>query len=486
MRPHFALILSSLLVACGDSADGPRGEPCTSDGDCGTLGCVLDADQEPEDLEPLSLACDTLSEGAGPGSPCRGGNGCDHGICLLSGACALPCATATDCAELERCQAVFVRSSEDTLQPSMACVSVIDLPADADVDVDLLEDALSGQRDTIGLAPAQVDGGDTVYVLEHGSGNWPEGVMCRPPLCAARFESDGDPELLFDGELDYRSAAPPRAPAVPGDHVDPVVLRIDHALAGELDGAALSLTLDSEVPGDLRVTRVHRAQRGQRLDLNVFYVGALDWEPTGSRGPELLERALEVVDEIFAPADIFIGEVRQLSVPGELPMRGVAFPEGDPGAGLEELQVRFGVYVELPHLFMLSAGAGNSAINLFFVRDIAPRGGGEPEAEAGGIPGPPAMHGTAGSGIAISTEILGGDPESLGRTLAHELAHYLGLFHTSESTGHVYESLTDTPECRPLDDCSGHEANLLWWAKATGTALSEQQLEVLGSAAVLQ
>ena len=65
------------------------------------------------------------------------------------------------------------------------------------------------------------------------------------------------------------------------------------------------------------------------------------------------------------------------------------------------------------------------------------------------------MHGTGGSGIAIATDMMAGDPARMGRTLAHELAHFLGLFHTSEADGRVYDALEDTPECRLEDDGDG-------------------------------
>jgi hypothetical protein len=205
-----------------------------------------------------------------------------------------------------------------------------------------------------------------------------------------------------------------------------------------------------------------------------------------------------VVDEIFGQAEIAIGDVRQILVPGELPMRGTDLPAGDPGQGFAVLQLRYGVYAELPGLFRLSAGANDSAVNLFFVADIAIRpGDGEPEAEAGGIPGPLGMHGTGASGIAIATNMMEGDPQRLGRTLAHELGHYLGLFHTSEADGSVYDALPDTPACtnkydadgNGLDvaDCAGVGSdNLMFWARTTGTKLTPDQQAVLKRALILK
>jgi hypothetical protein len=288
-----------------------------------------------------------------------------------------------------------------------------------------------------------------------------------------------------------------RVPVATGDHIDPVVIRLDGegALFGKDDGYVA--TLESEARGDLSVTRIATSARRQRLDLNLFYVGASDLEPEGVRGPPLVADALEVIDTIFEPADIFIGEVRQIDVGGMLPERGLAFaPEGDERQGFATLLVRFGVYAELPYLFGLSAGASNSAINVFFVGDIMPRAGSEPLAEAGGIPGPMGMHGTGGSGIVVAADMMGSS-EDLGRTLAHELGHYLGLFHTSEANGCVRDVLGDTPECGQEQDIDGDgletsecvergSDNLMFFARTSGTVLTPQQIEVLRSAPILQ
>ncbi|MGD8862355.1 MAG: hypothetical protein PVI30_20250 [Myxococcales bacterium] len=505
MRSRLAWVLPGLLQAlllagCEQEGgvDTARGTACTTDADCGELACVADPDTPPEDLSDLPLVCDTLTDAAALGGACEVDADCGRGVCLLAGGCAgAPCESDADCDAIGRCQTVFARTGGEALQRLRACVAQHDLPPEADVQLRVEAGALSGERDAVTLAAPEADT-TTTYVLEHLSPNWPEGVLCRPPLCVAALRTGGsDGEVLFDAAADYAREPPPRVPVARGDHVDPAVIRVGAEAAAELSDAGLETELDSEVAGDLRVTRI-AGGGGRRLDLNVFYLGGLAWEPDGDRGPPLLADALERVDEILGQADIVVGEVRQIAVPGQLPMTGLAFPEGDQAAGFQTIMVRFGVYAELPELFRLSAGAGNSAINLFFVQDLLPRSGdGEPEAEAGGIPGPPGMQGTGGSGIAIATDMMAGDADALGRTLAHELAHYLGLFHTSEADGRVLDNLEDTPECRPsadidgdglgVQDCAGLGAdNLMFWAKTDDTTLTPQQREVLRSSPLLR
>ena len=495
---RLALVLCGVslwLGACDDEPSGPSqlGMRCEIDADCGELQCIAETRATPDDLDDEPLVCGALSaEAAAPGEACEGASDCDRGLCLLSGACARPCVEASDCDGSERCQAVFARRGPETLTTLSACVSAVDLPDGVEVERELRRDAIDGDTVEVTL-PAVDERATTLFVLEHESPAWPDTVLCRPPLCVKELRAGA--ETLFRSDT-CATGELPRVPIATGDHIDPVVVRLAGAGAalGADDGYVA--TLNSEADGDLRVTRIASRERRQRLDLNLFYVGASELEPEGDRGPSFVADALEVLDSIYEPADIFIGEVRQIRVGGALPERGLAFPDGDQRQGFAFLAVRFGVYVELPYLFRLSAGASNPAINVFFVGDIEPRLGSEPEAEAGGIPGPLGMHGTGGSGIVVAADMMGSS-SALGRTLAHEIGHYLGLFHTSEGDGCVRDVLSDTSECRAEDDIAGDgldvadcvdhgSDNLMFFAKTTGTVLTPQQIEVLRSAPILQ
>lgn len=201
--------------------------------------------------------------------------------------------------------------------------------------------------------------------------------------------------------------------------------------------------------------------------------------PNEERGPPLLREALDVFESIYLQAEIEIGEVQQFEVVGGLRDR------------FETIELRYGILEELPHLFALSAGARGPAINLFFVRKIY-----ETLAISGGTPGPLRMHGTGASGIAFSSEALD-DAELLGKVIAHEVGHYLGLFHLSEQAGFVLDPLPDTPECRldrdsdgdrllSQDECRGFGAdNLMFWAISRGTNITADQQAVLRSALLL-
>ena len=146
---------------------------------------------------------------------------------------------------------------------------------------------------------------------------------------------------------------------------------------------------------------------------------------------------------------------------------------------------------ELPALFRLSAGAAGPSVALFLVRSVD-----FAIARSGGVPGPLGRSGTAGSGIAFSSGVLDTGRE-LGHAFAHELGHYLGLFHPTESRGTVYEGLEDTPVCTEdqdtdgdgflsAEECAGAGAdNLMFWSQG-GEALSASQIEILTHAPILR
>ncbi|MGC6493525.1 MAG: hypothetical protein ACON5B_11860 [Myxococcota bacterium] len=79
---------------------------------------------------------------------------------------------------------------------------------------------------------------------------------------------------------------------------------------------------------------------------------------------------------------------------------------------------------------------------------------------SGGIPGP--VTASRKSAVAISAlEAMGADgalsaidTRILSETLAHEVGHYLGLFHPVETTFDLFDDLDDTPECASESGCT--------------------------------
>jgi hypothetical protein len=146
---------------------------------------------------------------------------------------------------------------------------------------------------------------------------------------------------------------------------------------------------------------------------------------------------------------------------------------------------------DLDLLFAQAAPFGGSAVvDVFFVDQLI--GGTESKGVvggvAGGVPGPAFYNGIPRAGVAIAIASLGGDPVWLGRTLGHEVGHFLGLWHPSEGDGKAFDPLEDTPQCGFAQDADQDGAvsveecvtlgadNLMFWSLGSPTAsLSPEQ-----------
>lgn len=492
-------------VACADdTAASSLGAACDSDRDCETEGlvCGLSTGATFDDIAGARTMCvHPKGDSGAPGDPCQGAEDCHRGLCAVSGTCVTACAVDADCEQVptgpigRRCQAMFV--TDDGAPGALAvrgCARAVTLGANIAVEHDRLVDAVTADGGQVMLRGTDEP---TLFVIAHGSDAlFPYSERCRPPLCPLSLRAADRPTPLFDGAA--LGDGPPAVPIATPSSSFPLTVYLGSRPNPPHASDGYVLELESELPGDVIVTSLAGAPTATRLDLNIFYVTRA-WEPEGARGPDPLARALDIVDDIFAQADIFIGDVRQRRLPDDLVRRGNTFEGPDsPGAGFDPLARRFGVWAELPALFALSAGAGNSAINIFLVDRIDGTAAGSVRGLSGGTPGPWGMHGTGASGIAVAIDGADARPTDLGRTIAHELAHHLGLFHTSESDGTVLDPLSDTPLCTldrdnngdgtlQSEECAEQGAdNLMFWAASGGTALSAEQALVLRRALVLQ
>ena len=99
-------------------------------------------------------------------------------------------------------------------------------------------------------------------------------------------------------------------------------------------------------------------------------------------------------------------------------------------------------------------------VNLFFISDYTDA------SYLGNSAGIPGSQGLAGShnGVLISLKAhKNGDgslkDQLLGETAGHEMGHFLGLFHPSESNGILFDPITDTPQC-PSSKNTNNDSNL--------------------------
>jgi len=138
-----------------------------------------------------------------------------------------------------------------------------------------------------------------------------------------------------------------------------------------------------------------------------------------------------------------------------------------------------------------------AAVNLFFIEDYS----GSLSGILGNAAGIPGSMGIANSwnGVlnSLSAHASGTtlDSQLLGQTAAHQIGLQLGLFHTTESGGTVFDILTDTAEClnstkdfdrngkMSAEECEGYGGeNLMFWtAWNTSSRSAGKKQETLSS-----
>jgi len=435
--------------------------------------CVLDQAYAPGDRAPLALICAAPIGSGQARDRCEHGSACASGLCALSGVCLEPCGDHPDCEAGQQCRAVEVRTREG-LSPVMACTRSLALPASVRLAVSPRPFRLAQGNNEIVVPSAQ----EPALMLVQGS--------CGSGLELLTLRAGDSRRVLYD-----------QAALRDGERASNTVLHDGTALAAllfpnnpSIKPGVLRIGVRVEGPDLADVVVASRTLETRTLDLNVFYVGGGEvWVDGGFRpGDPEIPRMLARLDRRYRAVGLQLGEIREYDVTGalreQLSVLEVSRRQVD-GREVEGRPRR------LDELFTLSAGVDDPGINVFIVSDMGGYVG-----IAGGIPGPLGVHGTQRSGVALAIDVLG-DLREGDAVLMHELSHFMGLFHTTESTGTVLDPLDDTAECGIEHDSDGDSHlsstecaslgadNLMFWSGA-GALLTRQQIQVLASSVVLR
>lgn len=318
-----------------------------------------------------------------------------------------------------------------------------------------------------------------------------DGQGADPLVLAELVDPDG--RVLYDLEDPLRSAAR----FFPADQTVAAILPVTPGTAPRPGTYRFRLVK----AGPTRYVRVRAVFKTgpqtdtARLDANFVFVGAEGIDAARAPGDRDFQKIVDTFRTLLAQAGtgVEIGRLRFCDAPAaEARYFAVVDTTDGPGS-------------ELSRLFELSGQVGtwgcdaDAGLNIFLVDEI--RGGRDGYTilgVAGGIPGPAGVLGTPHSGVAVTLAGYKRSADRVSRTLAHEAGHYLGLFHTTEAEGTLFDPLDDTPRCnrdRDADgsglldytECLGAGAeNLMFWAsgRAAHTITPHQGFVVRGSPAL--
>jgi hypothetical protein len=542
-RDGYQCWLGNCRPACGSSSDCGDGARC-SDGVC-SAGCADDADCSPPTECVLGVCVEVPDDGGTmrtPGTPCAIDGECASGICLpadLGGVCTIGCAESSDCVEVPfdaACapiagQTICALVPDDGSRIAEACSIDADCQGRACIAGQCTEpcadatDCVTGQICTTvtlagssfmgcgytppapGISIEEIDLGE----IELGAGAATAFERAYPSdavsITLQTRAVSGDPlELafltvtspngtdIFDVDR-ILMLEDPLERWLPVDTAESIAMLVPNTspdrlafIGGRYRWSVAPIPRMAGDSGRVRLRSsvlVKRSATGSvasgTIDLNVHLAGI---GVTAANAPSNtgLQNSLARLDAILSAASIRIGSVSYFDVSDS---RFFTIESTDGPAS------------ELASLFRTSSPRSGRALNVFLVRSIARMDDGSFQAlgVAGGIPGPVGIHGTMHSGVVAAYEAAG-SASIVGHILAHEIGHYLGLFHATESVRPCrFDETPATAMCAPFgggdtlaDTALDDTSNLMFWSISGGggnTMLSPGQRLVMRLSALV-
>ena len=429
-------------------ATGRQGDPCASEVDCEAgLACELTG----FDSGHLVSSCVQENSGRPAGAECTTDGECRNGTCGL-GHCIDLCRDTRDCGTGTAC--TLIPRIDDPANGAMfaGCLQARGMlrwpipmrgPSDDHVLLPVPDSAraiavtfaVEDQNQKVGAV--QVTSPDGIVLVRGPASYYIDPVRHRPELGQSVLAMPSSPDVLLQSGAYTLSVTSLR----PG-------------LGGDMPGTATPT-----------ITAVAKLDGSVVLDLHFYFLNFDDHPCNAAFGGGTLDATIAQSSAFFQ--NDFLGGLRSLFARGAVTLGTLTYEDLRSHPDLDGLDVANAGA-------LLSLGAHDVGVNVFFVRSLSPVG----LQAFGPNPGPAGLAGTRQSGIVIGLDTLCYRKWSdVARLAAHELARYMGLYDNVE---------LDNTQVDPIADSDTSATNLMFYSDRDGTDLSAGQQQILSRSVVLR
>jgi hypothetical protein len=426
MHRRYLILLLFVLAACGpsdgdtsDAADAgsdaaalaSNGESCTSDDACASGTCLLDAngwtdghcttaDCSPGSCPGVDAVCATLQEQ----DVCI--ETCQPGDCRSGYACREVSVGTAGCVPEE-----FVDDPDDAFEPTrraldFVCTDEV-VGSSADGSTYAFDFDVSADAESFLMVPSVTRGTLLPQTLVTPTGT----------TIDLRDDYHHHNTRIFEMNAGYDLAGFGTYGRIALDW--PILVPYAPRFADYVESGTYELTVSTTTEGPC--VYVLESAGGSTVDLNVYMVGSPDFTAQVAREDPDLQSVLDKVDAIYQTRGIALGEVVFHDVPDDV----------------RERYRRIRSQEDAYQLTAYGSEPGESlgdrlSVDIFLVEDMV-FSGQQILGLSAGLPGAAGLHGNARNGLVFRTIDLGIDNDAVAHILAHELGHFLGLRHTTES-----------------------------------------------------